>query len=80
MTTNERPFPWAAMEERAREMSACQLFYARTDARKAAEMARDIEQQGFRVLKSEGYYMDEISVYVREMRRRGLLDMEVVSK
>ncbi len=62
---------FAAKEERARTMTSAQLHYARTDARKTAEVwdkaghENDPDQNA-------GYYRDEATVYAREQKRRGM--------
>ncbi len=62
---------FAAKEERARTMTSAELHYARTDARKTAEVwdRAGIENDPDR---NAGYYRDEATVYAREQDRRGL--------
>ena len=62
---------FAATEERARKMTSAELHYARTDARKTAEVwdRAGLDNDPDR---NAGYYRDEATVYAREQDRRGL--------
>ena len=53
-------------------MSDAALVYSYTDANFAAEMAEEFERQGLAVLKTGGYYRDEASVYLAEMKQRNI--------
>lgn len=59
-----------AMWVRAKGKSDAELEAAIKDCRKAALMAEELEEAGYRVLKTGGYYMDEASVYEDILRRR----------
>ncbi len=61
---------WSACKEKAERMSREALAYAISDCYKAAKAARLLEAYGGKVLKTEGYYMDELSVYRQELNRR----------
>lgn len=61
---------FAALKERARNMSKDALLYSIRDCSNAADMADRLELAGMRVLKTGGFYRDEISVYARELRTR----------
>lgn len=63
---------FAALTERARNMTNDALRYSRKDANEAAKAADELDRAGYKVLKSGGYYRDEAGVYGAEMRRRGL--------
>lgn len=69
MTTTTLDF--RATETRARRMTNDALRYSAQDASEAAVMADSLELDGFRVLKSGGYYRDEAGVYRAELKRRG---------
>lgn len=62
---------FSEVEERALRMSREALVHAIADCYKTARYAREIELSGNPVIKSEGYYMDELSVYRRELKKRG---------
>ena len=61
---------WDATRNRAQRMSLEALVYAISDCYSAAKSARLLEAFGGKVLKTEGYYMDELSVYRQELNRR----------
>jgi hypothetical protein len=60
---------WTRVEERAHRMSDAELHYARTDARKTADLwdRAGLENDPDR---NAGYYRDEASVYAREQETR----------
>jgi hypothetical protein len=60
---------WNAEEARAKGMSDIQLTYARRDAYAAATLWNDPDTDPDR---NNGFYMDQVSVYALEQRRRGL--------
>ncbi|TXH14532.1 MAG: hypothetical protein E6R03_09085 [Hyphomicrobiaceae bacterium] len=61
---------WNSCRDRASHMSREELIYAISDCYSAAKSARLMEAFGGKVLKSEGYYMDELSVYRQELNSR----------
>jgi len=63
---------FGSLKTRARSMSDAALVYSYTDANFAAEMAEEFERQGLAVLKTGGYYRDEASVYLAEMKQRNI--------
>lgn len=70
MNTTQTSPDFSSLKTRARQMSTAALAYSITDCIKAAEAARALELAGCRVSKTEGYYMDEASVYSAELQRR----------
>ena len=68
---------FALLTEIARGMTNAALFYSRKDANEAADAADALERAGCRVLKTGGFYRDEAGVYAAEIKRRGLLVMDV---
>jgi hypothetical protein len=60
---------WTRVEARAHGMTDAQLHYARTDARKTADLwdRAGLENDPDR---NAGYYRDEASVYAREQETR----------
>lgn len=66
----QRTPDFAALKERARRMSTDALLYSIRDCSNAAVMADKLEIAGLRVLKTAGFYRDEISVYAHELRTR----------
>lgn len=63
---------WGAVTERAVSMSPAALRYAIRDCIEAGKAAWALEKAGRKVLKSQGYYHDEASVYRAELKRRGI--------
>ena len=69
-----RQLDWEATQNKAKSMTIEMLEYAIRDCRQAGLNALAIEQSGFRVDKSQGYYSDESSVYHNELNNR-LIDL-----
>ena len=65
-----RNLDFAATEERAKGMSVAGLEYSARDCFEAGKVAFELEKAGNRVDKTQGYYMDELSVYRQELARR----------
>lgn len=65
-----RTLDWTATQEKAHKMTIEALCYAIKDCQEAAEAAWDLERNGCRVDKSQGYYHDEASVYRAELKNR----------
>lgn len=61
---------WNEIERRASGMSNEALEYSIKDCRDAAQAAAELEAAGHPVAKSEGYYLDELSVYQAELAER----------
>jgi len=61
---------WTATADRASRMTDDELIFAIADCIKAGIAALDLERAGHRVMKSQGYYSDEGSVYVAEQKKR----------
>lgn len=69
MITQHNP-DWNLINNKARNMTDEALEYSRNDALEASRMAQQLEQAGFRVLKSSGFYLDEATIYAGELQRR----------
>ena len=69
MITQHNP-DWNLIKNKARTMTDEALEYSRNDALEASRMAQQLEQAGFRVLKSSGFYLDEATIYASELQRR----------
>lgn len=70
MENMKQAINWTATADRARNMTAAELHYARLDCLEAGNAAWELEKAGVAVSKSQGYYMDESSVYAAEQARR----------
>lgn len=58
---------WAATEAKAKKMTDTALHYAVLDCRESVRVMGNFVFKG----KDAGYYRDELSVYSRELTRRG---------
>ena len=61
---------WQALEEKAKGMTKEELVYARLDCLEAGKVAWENEKAGIAVSKTQGYYHDEASVYLKELKSR----------
>lgn len=68
--TERKYLDWAATALRALDMTHEQLWGAIRDCHAAGIAALQLEREGFRVSKTQGYYADEASVYRAEIERR----------
>lgn len=61
---------WNGYAERAKSMTDLELQSAIRDCKLAGDIAWASEKAGNRVLKSQGWYSDESSVYHAELKLR----------
>lgn len=61
---------WDEIKRRAQGMTLVALRWSAEDAYQASLAADQLESAGCRVDKTGGYYLDEVSVYRAEIRRR----------